>query len=320
MDLALLPTPLHPAPALARALGLGDRELWIKRDDLVGPGLGGNKVRKLARLLPEAVTAGHDTVVTVGAAQSNHARLTAVCAAMTGLECHLVLSGPPSREGSALLGALAGATLHPQGDADWLELGAAAERIADELREAGRSPVVVPLGGTTVTGASAYAQAYEELIGQLGERGVEPGWVVHASSTGGTQAGLVTGRVTGDGRGPRVLGCDVIGGGDGLRGWVRELAGQVAGAPVDEDEVHLAAATGEGYGIPSAEGDEAVRAALRHAGLVLDPVYSGKALAALAASARDGVLAADERPVVFLHTGGAPAVFAERYARSLLAG
>lgn len=311
MDLALLPTPLHPAPALGRALGLGDRELQIKRDDLIGPGLGGNKVRKLARLLPEAVAAGHDTVVTVGAGQSNHARLTAVCAAMAGLECHLVLSGTVSVEGSALLGALAGAELHWEGDADWAALGAAAERLAGELRTAGRSPVVLPLGGTTVTGARAYADAYAELPASAD-------WVVHASSTGGTQAGLVAGRALAGASGPRVLGCDVIGGGENLRGWVRELARQVAGAPIGDDDVRLVDATGDGYGIPSAAGDEACLLALRHAGLVLDPVYSGKALGALAAAARSGALSGGTGPVVFVHTGGAPAVFAGRYARSLL--
>jgi len=307
--LAHLPTPLEPLPRLGDRLGVG--RLLVKRDDCTGLALGGNKVRKLEHLCREAVAAGADVLVTGGGPQSNHVRMTAAAANRLGLACHVALAGdrPDVATGNLLLDQLLGADLHYTGPADYYELEAAIERVAADVAAAGRRPFAIPVGGASVTGVVAYADAADELAGQLD---APPDWVVVADGSGGTHAGLLAGLHPA----VRVLGVDV-GTRPDLDAVVPRLAAAAAArtgraapptaALIDHDRY------GDGYGAVTADAVEALELAARQEGLVLDPVYTGKAMAGLVAAARDGRLGRDGT-VVFWHTGGAPALFAARYA------
>ncbi len=300
--LATLPTPLQRAPRLSEALGV---EVLVKRDDLTGLGLGGNKVRILEPLLGDALAKGADVVLTAGGAQSNHAALTALAAARLGLEARLVRYGPErpvAHEGNAALSALAGAHVVWTGDPDRASVDPALEALADELRAQGRVPYVVPRGGATALGATAYVRASLELSVQLDELGVAPARMVVATGSCGTQAGLVAGALLLGAR-HRVVGVTVSRPREECLARVQAIAADCArllGAdlPVGEPEI-LDGYTGPGYGRPSEAGDEAAKLAARTEGLVLDPVFTAKAMAALVETARE-----DEGPVVFWHTGG----------------
>jgi L-cysteate sulfo-lyase len=319
---AHLPTPLQPAPRLAQALGLRN-SLWVKRDDLTGPGMGGNKVRKLEYLLADAAERSADCLVTVGAGQSNHARLTAILGAVAGIDVHLVLGGgsPVAWEGNLLLDRLAGCTVHPVESESWDRLAEVQQGVTEDLRRHGRRPYPIPMGGSTSVGALGYAAAYLELLRQLDDAGTGAAWVVHASSTGGTQAGLLAGRVLA-GRGPRVFGVDVAKGGPPLRDTVLRIARETLGRVGSEAEVHpedvvTSDFTGDAYGAVTDEAAVTLVKGLRSEGLLVDPVYSAKALAALAPLERTGALEGDGA-LVFLHTGGQPALFTDRYATEVL--
>ena len=320
--IASLPTPLRSVPRLAAALGLR-RELLFKHDDLTGSALGGNKIRKLEFLLADARREGADTLVTVGAGQSNHARATALAGVSAGFKVHLVLGDGADQapEGNLVLDRLAGATLHVIESADWNTLAEAMADVSGGLQRQGCRPYCIPIGGSTPVGALGYALAYCELLGDLDSRGVRADWIVHASSTGGTQAGLVAGRTL-TGQGPAIFGVDVAKGGPGLGERILALAEAVldrlgSGQRVEADAVRLSDFTGPAYGSPTKEAIAAMRTAARTEGLVLDPVYTAKALGALPA-----LEAAERLPgtgaVVFLHTGGHPALFARRYSESVL--
>ncbi|GGQ55511.1 pyridoxal-phosphate dependent enzyme [Couchioplanes azureus] len=280
ISLGTWPTPLEPAPRLAAALGLD--ELWIKRDDLTGLGGGGNKVRKLQHLCALALEAGATTLVTTGAAQSNHARLTAAAAARLGLACTLVLRGDPpgTHRGNLLLDELAGATIVWAGDAPLGEVAAAQEGY------------VIPFGGTSPVSARGYVDCAAELLTQLPDLAA----VVVALGSGGTMAGLVAGL------GPhRVYGVDT-GALSAPRAAVASLLDGM-GAAVDPAALQIDdSQVGAGY----AELTDSVRSALvlaaRTEGLFLDPTYTGRALAGLRANPPDG-------KVVFLHSGGLPGLF-----------
>ena len=189
--LATLPTPLEEGPRLP-----GGARLWVKRDDLTGLGMGGNKARKLELLCGAALAEGADTLVTVGAGQSNHCRMTAAAGARLGLPVHLVLGGdaPAQPAGNQLLSALFGAELHFVGTTSWPELEAAKDALAASLRADGRRPYAIPIGGSTAIGAAGFAAAFAELVDQCQATGCRPRAVVHASSSGGTHAGLLAGR------------------------------------------------------------------------------------------------------------------------------
>jgi L-cysteate sulfo-lyase len=279
------PTPLEAAPRLAAALGLP--HLLIKRDDLVGLGGGGNKVRKLEYTCGEALAAGAATLITAGAAQSNHARLTAAAAARLGLRCVLVLAGEAPRpyRGNLVLDTLAGAEIVWAGDTP----------LADAMEaEAARHdrPYVIPFGGSTVASAQAYADCAAEIEEQ------SPGFdrVVVAIGSGGTMAGLV--RALGP---DRVYGVDTGAVAD-PRAAVAALAGDVdpAALRIDENQV------GPGYGTLTERVREALKLAARTEGLFLDPTYTGRAMAGLIAG---GI--PSEGTTVFLHSGGLPGLFAK---------
>jgi len=313
-------TPLHEKPALAAALGV--HALHVKRDDRAGPGMGGNKTRKLQYVLADALDHRADCVITPGAVQSNHAALTAICGGMAGLEAHLVLGGDAQemRGGNLVVDRLAAAHLHFVAADEWGLLVAECERVAADLRGRGRRPYTIPVGASVPLGAVGYADAYLELLGQLDAAGIEADWLVTATGSGGTQAGLLAGRAMA-GRGPRVLGVDVAKGGGELRDVVAELAAACLelldeDARVPPEDVVLVDGAGPGYGRVFAANREAVLTALRAEGLLLDPVYTSKAVAAVPAMLGDGLIAADDT-VVFLHTGGLGALFAPVYAEAL---
>ncbi|HMC51333.1 MAG TPA: D-cysteine desulfhydrase family protein [Acidimicrobiales bacterium] len=318
VPLAHLPTPLEPADRLGAALGLGPGTLWVKRDDCTGLAGGGNKARKLEYLCGEALQQGCDTLVTGGGRQSNHVRMTAAAANRLGLACAVVLAGDAAARptGNVVLDHLLGAELVWGGDLDYYGTEAAIVAESERLRAEGRRPYAMPVGGASVTGELAYVEGARELEAQLrdaaGPDAAGRAVVVVADGSGGTHAGLVAGL----GDHGRVLGVDV--------GTRPDLSEQV---PAKAAEVAAAAGLrpplgtcrldrerfGDGYGAPTPGCREALDLAARLEGLVLDPVYTGKAMAGLVAAVREGGLGADV-PVVFLHTGGMPALFASRYA------
>ncbi|GHE06590.1 pyridoxal-phosphate dependent enzyme [Streptomyces alanosinicus] len=311
-SLGTFPTPVEPAPRLAAALGLGPEDLWIKRDDLTGLGGGGNKVRKLEWTAGAALAEGADTLVTTGAPQSNHARLTAAAAARLGLAAVLVLRGSPgaSRSGNLALDGLFGARLAWAGDVDRAGLDAAADEVCARLRAGGARPALIPFGGSSVPGARGYVRCGEELDAQV------PGLrtAVVALGSGGTMAGLVAALGT-----EAVLGVDV--------GALADPAAAVAqfAAPLTTREVTAEGLrvrrdqVGAGYATLTGPAAEALRLAARTEGLVLDPVYTGRALAGLHAAVRDGDVRPGEK-TVFLHTGGLPGLFGHQDAVAFAEG
>ena len=306
--LAHLPTPLEPADRLGAALGLAPGRLWVKRDDCTGLAMGGNKARKLELLVADALTAGADTLVSAGGLQSNHARMTAAAASLRRSPVASWPSTPtsPGRlEANQVLDVLLGAERRFLGPIAMDELNPTLERIADELRRGGRRPYVIPIGGSSPLGASAYVAAADEILADLGHDDV---LVVTATGSGGTHAGLAA-RLGHD----RVMGVDVGAIADPAS-TVRMLAVEVAalvGLPRPSGETWLVRnQVGERYGAPTSACRDALLLAARLEGLLLDPVYSGKALAGLVALPPGSV---PHRAIVFLATGGTPALFDSRY-------
>jgi 1-aminocyclopropane-1-carboxylate deaminase/D-cysteine desulfhydrase-like pyridoxal-dependent ACC family enzyme len=308
----------------------GDVRLWVKRDDLTGLGMGGNKARKLEFLCGAAVAEGAGTLVTVGAAQSNHCRMTAAAGALLGLDVHLVLAGdrPDTPSGNQLLSMLFGAHLHYTGAAEshWGELEVASEALTDELRAGGAAPYRIPIGGSTDIGAMGYAAGFIELMEQCRRQSLHPVAIVHASSSGGTHAGLVAGRAVWRELGhdvPEVLAIGVAKGVNAGMPDIVELASDVAEligyrrSLVKDADVNIDTNwIGDDYAVPTEAGDEAIRWAARHGGLVLDRVYTGKGFAGLLGNASSGRWPTGS-DVVFVHTGGAPSVFAAGGAPAL---
>jgi D-cysteine desulfhydrase len=312
-----LPTPIEELPRLSRALG-GPRIL-VKRDDLTGLAAGGNKARKLEYLIADALQQKATTVITAGAPQSNHARQTAAAAARYGLQCVLVLGplAPPERQGNLLLDDLFGARIRWAGDRDRHAL---MEEVAAEERSAGRKAYIIPYGGSNAIGASAYVVAMDELFRQALHQGLHLDHIVIASSSGGTQAGIVTGARALSFRG-RILGISVDKPAAALRRIIVDLSQLTAAhlglhEEVEPEHVHISDAyLGEGYGVLGEAEREAIRLVARTEGLLLDPVYTGRAMAGLIDLTRQGEFASQET-VLFWHTGGTPALFA--YAHQLL--
>lgn len=309
--LATLPTPLVRAERLERALG--GPPVWIKRDDLTGFVLAGNKVRKLEYTVGEALLLGCNVLLTGGGPRSNHCRGTAAAARAAGLDCVVVLYGAgPSRPGVNLrLMRWFGADVRFTGDRDRDSVDSELERVAKELEAAGRHPYVIPRGGATPVGAYGYAIAAMELAAQLDEVGVEPAATVVATGSCGTKAGLVAG-VTALGRRWRIVGATVSRPPEECRERVVELArgcADLLGAdPPGPDRVEVVDARGAGYGVPSDQGRRAARVAAKTEGLLLDPVFTAKAMGTLIELVEEGL----PGPVVFVHTGGEVEAIEER--------
>ena len=312
--LALLPTPIEPLSHLSAHLG-GPR-LYAKRDDLTGLGLGGNKLRKLEFLLGEAQALGADTVLTVGALQSNHARQTAAACARQGLDCELILRrGSHATEaylhnGNMLLDRLFGARLHVLEAHEIREERMAAR--AEALRAKGRQPYCIPVGGSCGLGNLGYAVCAEEILNQASAAGLKFEAVVTATGSGGTQGGLVAGmHLLG---GLPVIGVAV----EGTRAEQETLTAHQAAdtlrllghshADTAADVTVMDEFVGPGYARPTDSMREALSLAARFEGLVLDPVYTGKAFAGFIALARSGRYG-KEQSLLFMHTGGSPGLF-----------
>jgi L-cysteate sulfo-lyase len=301
------PTPLDPAPRLATALGLEPDDLWIKRDDLTDFG-GGNKVRKLEHLVAEALAAGATVLVASGGAQSNHARTTAAAAARSGLRAVLVLGGTAlaGRPGNLALDELLGAEVVLAEGLFGADLDRRVEDVADRLRATGEVPAVLPFGGSSAVGARGYVDCARELHQQA----PDAAHVVVAVGSGGTMAGLVAGLGA-----ERVLGIDtgaLTDPAQRVKSLVAELGGGPGALRLDRDQV------GDGYGRLTTEAATAMRTAARTEGLLLDPVYTGKALAGLASAVAEGIVRPGER-TVFVHTGGLPGLFGHAFAAELAA-
>jgi len=308
------PTAVEEMPRLRAALGGGPR-LLVKRDDAIGFAFGGNKVRKMRLIAADALSRQADTLITCGGVQSNHARVTAAAAAKLGLRCVLVANGTPPQPptANALLARLLGADIRYVADRD--ARTPAMEAAAEEERAAGRAPYVIPLGASTPLGAAALAHAATELFEQI----APPDVIVHASSSAGTQAGLVAGCAWANVR-TRVIGISADEPSASLTASIRELLSgladlvgpaasphtrALADAAIEVDDSFV----GDGYGVPTPTSMEAASLLARTEALFLDQTYTAKAMAGLIARVRSGAFR-DAETVLFWHTGGQVGMFA----------
>ena len=311
LKLAHLPTPIDSLPQLSEYLA--GPELSIKRDDLTGLAFGGNKTRKLEYLIGAAKEDRAELVMTTGAAQSNHCRQTAAAAARSGLKCRLVLVGPkPDKpSGNYFLDSLLGA------EVIWTDQANRDSTLAEAFQQAldgGEKPFLIPYGGSNALGAYSYYQAYQELKNQLPDQ--LPDWIVIASSSGGTQAGLCLGaKLLG---GPQVLGISVDQPASALRktilAIIRDLSTllgkelQILPEEIQVNDVY----TGDGYGIMNDRDHQAIQLFAKQEGILLDPVYTGRAAGGMLDLIQSGFFTPGQR-VLFWHTGGTPGLFADRY-------
>ncbi len=304
------PTPVEELKRLRAALGGGPR-LLVKRDDSIRFAFGGNKVRKISLVAADALRQGADTLITSGGVQSNHARVTAAAAARLGLRCILVANGAAQEKptANALLDNLLGAEIHYVADRN--DRAPAMEAIADDVTQQGGRPYVIPIGASTPLGAAAFVRAILELQEQI----APPDLILHSTSSGGTQAGLVAGCAAA-GMSTRVIGISADERSATLERDVREIMGGLP-ALLDLPRERLDSAdvkvddrfVGEGYGVPTRESREAIELCARTEGLFLDPTYTAKAMAGLIARVRAGEFK-DVRTVLFWHTGGQVGLFA----------
>jgi L-cysteate sulfo-lyase len=319
VPLGHLPTPFERMDPMRALLGPDCPTLYVKRDDCTGLASGGNKTRKLEFLMGEALAQGANAVVTFGAVQSNHARQTAAAAAKLGLYCDLILVDMVAgrgaeylRSGNLLYDKILGARIHGvAGDQSAFKL----EEVLAEHKRAGRKAYVVPMGGSNAVGSLGYVAAFGEIETQARSLDLRVDAIVHATSSGGTQAGLMAGAAFSNSA-TRIMGVNVY------KKNVADVAGtvhaqaletmQLLGGGMDgmTERLHVIDGyQGDGYGIPSDEMHEAVLAAAQTEGLLLDPVYTGKAMAGLIGHVRRGKFTRDQT-IVFLHTGGAAALSA----------
>lgn len=316
VPIAHLPTPVEKLERLTQYLHGPD--IYVKRDDQTGLAGGGNKARKLEYLIAEALAQGCDHVVTIGAPQSNHCRQTAAAAAKYGLGCSLILKGNSQEylDGNLLLDSILGAHLY------WTEGEPAAEVtnvVTRQLTSMGRKPYVIPVGGSNVVGTTAYVRAMGELMHQLEEQQINIDVIVFATGSGGTQAGLVLGAEVYGFRG-QVFGVSVSRPADDLRMQVAALATATAthlglGTMSVMDKVQVNDDyLGEGYGIVGETEREGIHLLAHQEGLLMDPVYTGRAMGALIDLIRWGAFTRSQS-VLFWHTGGMPGLFA--YGREL---
>ncbi|MEW5309824.1 MAG: hypothetical protein WDW38_001678 [Sanguina aurantia] len=321
--LGILPTPIHRWHVTLPA-GCKDCEIWIKRDDLTGMSLSGNKVRKLEFLLAEAKEQGHDSVITIGGLQSNHCRATAVASRYVGLACHLLLrtsrllvDEDPGIQGNLLVERMAGATLHmvtkeEYASAGSLELG---QQLLQQLRAQGKNPYLIPVGGSNALGTWGYIEAVEEVLQQSLAMGVEFTDIVVACGSGGTTAGVALGNSL-SGMGARVHGFGVCDDPDyfytHMNGIFSEMgASSGGGTPVDSRQlVTVSDVKGQGYAASTAQELATVQAIASSTGIILDPVYAGKAMHGLLQQMQEPEVWSGRR-VLFLHTGGLLGMWAQ---------
>lgn len=319
--LAHLPTPIDALPRLSKAVG--GPQFFVKRDDCTGLAFGGNKVRKMEFLLGDALSQGATTIVTMGTVQSNHLPVSAAAACRLGLRCELVLehrvaieTGHYHQSGNVLLNRLFGARMRvvPAGD----DAMAVTNNLADEVRHRGGTPYVIPRGGSTPVGALAYVACAAEIVGQSERADLRIDVIVHATGSAGTQAGLLAG-LRALGKQTPVIGIGVNAPASVQAKRVYELACLTAdllgrpGAVTADDVITHCDYVGDGYGLVTEAAQAAILDVARLEGLLLDPVYSGKAMAGMLDLARKNVISSGSN-VLFIHTGGSPALFAYRDA------
>jgi len=316
LNFAHLPTPIEELPTLSAVLG-GPR-LLVKRDDQTGLAFGGNKTRKLEFLIAEAREQGADLLISGGAMQSNHCRQTAAAAARYGFACKLVLTGEKPQQPSAnlLLDQLFGAEIITVEDRDFRDQ--ILQKTFDDAVAAGKKPYLVPYGGSSPTGAMGYTFAMEEFMKQ----NTHTDWIVFGTSSGGTHAGFVLGQRVFEFNG-KILGISIDESEDDLKHHVSALASDASeklGRHINftrEDVLANDKYCQAGYGVFGEGEREAINLFARHEGLLLDPVYTGRAAAGMIDLIRKGFFNKDET-VLFWHTGGQPALFADKYSASLL--
>ena len=314
LNYGVYPTPIEEAPRFREALGGGAPRVFIKRDDYTGPGFGGNKVRKLEYVLAKAVADGAEVVITSGGVKSNHARVTAAMCARLGLRCVLVLnSAAVTHEGlkpaSLAVDELFGAEVVRVASRE--ERATTAESVAEKLRGEGNKVAVIPIGASIPLGALGFVRAVEETKAQLESMNTRIDYIFHSSSSGGTQAGIVAGCQLFDWRETQVVGVSPDDQSASISEEVGKIirgVGEALGAQLSEDVTVLDEYVGAGYGVPSAQGDDAIELLARTEGLILDPVYTAKAMAALIDRVRKGKLTEKDN-VMFWHTGGQLALF-----------
>ncbi|MHA1908188.1 MAG: 1-aminocyclopropane-1-carboxylate deaminase/D-cysteine desulfhydrase [Candidatus Thorarchaeota archaeon] len=310
---AFLPTPLHRMKNLGESLGID--QLWIKRDDLTGLSIGGNKTRKLEFVLADAKQAGADTIVTVGGVQSNHCRQTAAATAITGLRCILLLAGeePEKSTGNLLLDKLYGAEIKYFPDDDFLELNNRLDEIMETLQDLGLIPYAIPAGASMPLGSIGYAQAMFELKEQMATWKFNPKKIIVAAGTGGTLAGMLLGAHAAE-LDVDIVGVSIVSKAPELEQWVTDLVERAIydypqyfesfEPKIIIDDQFL----GEGYGIMSDANMSAIEMFAKLESILLDPVYTSKAGTALIRMALAGDL--DRKtPTLFWHTGGSPEIF-----------
>lgn len=313
ISLCTLPTPLHKLEELSHRI---ERDVWVKRDDLTGFAMGGNKARKAEFLMADVLRNRSDVVLTAGAMQSNHARTIAAAARKISRECHLFLEGekPNPPTGNVLLDLLADAQIHEVQTRERRQ--PAMEAFAEELRKKGRNPYLIPIGGSNEVGAQGYVDGFTELEKQLRDLPPKPTTLVFCSSSGGTHAGIMVGKALTD---SKVEPLGIRNDNDPefeefICGVANALSKKIGlGRRFQRDEVHLNSDyVGDGYGVPSKESELALKELWQCEGILLDPVYTAKAMAGLIDLARHGQWV-DQR-IVFLHTGGIPSVFDSSHA------
>jgi D-cysteine desulfhydrase family pyridoxal phosphate-dependent enzyme len=314
LNYGVYPTPIEEAPRFREALGAAAPRVFIKRDDYTGPGFGGNKVRKLEYVLARAVADGAEVVITSGGVKSNHARVTAAMCARLGLRCVLVLnSAAVAHEGlkpaSLAVDELFGAEAVRVASRE--ERATTVESVAEKLRVEGKKVAVIPIGASIPLGALGFVRAVGETKAQVEAMNMRIDYIFHSSSSGGTQAGIVAGCQLFDWREAQVVGVSPDDTSASISEEVGKIirgVGEALGAQLCEDVTVLDEYVGAGYGVPSAQGDEAIELLARTEGLILDPVYTAKAMAALIDRVRKGKLTENDN-VMFWHTGGQLALF-----------
>jgi D-cysteine desulfhydrase len=313
VQLGHFPTPIEKLERLSRHLG--GPEIYVKRDDQTGLATGGNKVRKLEFFLADVLAKKCDHIVTLGGPQSNHVRQTAAAAARFGIECSLVLRGdrPPQSLGNLLLDELIGAKIHWSGTRTPQEVAA---ELAEHLRESGANPYLIPLGGSNGLGALGYAAAMEETLDQLAAQNLRIDTIVFASSSAGTQAGMVLGAKV-RGYAGRILGININSTEEELKALVNEFAqagAAIAGVSVEDPRIEVNSNyLGGGYAIVGDLERDAIKTVARTEGLLLDPVYTGRAMGGLLDLIQRGEIDRKQN-LLFWHTGGTAALsaFADR--------
>ena len=310
LNFSILPTPIHKLERLSEMLG---SNLYCKRDDLTGFAMGGNKTRKLDFLIAEALEQGNDTIVGVGANQSNFCRMAAGCGVAAGFDVHLVLGGkkPDKDTGNLLLDKMFGAAIHHVDTKDWDAWEDSAMELKNQLEAQGKKVYYLPVGGSTPTGALGYVAAMAEIVEQSKNMGIEFQTLIHASSSAGTQTGLIVGKAVSGWTG-NITGIGVAKNKYKLEQEIKSLADQTARllgveykpSDIFVDDSYL----GEEYSARTKKGTEAIELFARKEGIILDHVYSGKAAAAMIDYARNGQFGRNEN-ILFIHTGGNIEIF-----------